>query len=275
MQYALVNGIRQGATPEARGVCPACKAEMMAKCGPRILHHWAHAGKRNCDPWWENETEWHRQWKNMFPEEFREISHTAIDGEIHRADIRTSTGIYVEVQHSAMTDAELRARESFYQNLVWIVDGRSFRKNFYLYHLLPGPNSELAKDIVWFEAKRGFDAVNEGMFWRRSDNPNVEPGTGEMVLSRSGQSYNDIAAAIASSYCGHQQYDWVRPRRGWLDARCPVYLDFGDEWLFRLEHYGTTALKCVLRVAKQKFVHDVMTETRAEDIAAGFHPFMD
>ncbi|NTG29977.1 CoiA-like domain protein [Agrobacterium rhizogenes] len=275
MQYALMNGRRQEATPGGRGVCPTCQAQMTAKCGPRIVHHWAHAGKRNCDPWWENETEWHRQWKNLFPEECREISHIAVDGEIHRADIRTSTGIYIEVQHSAMTDAERQAREDFYQNLVWVIDGRAFRRNFDFYHPLPDPNSELAKDIVWFKAKRGLDGANEGMFWRRSDNPNVEPGTGEMVLVRSAQSLRDIATCGAASFRGHQQYDWVRPRRVWLEARCPVYLDFGDEWLFRLETYGETALPCVFRVAKRKFVRDMMTEIRAQDIATRFYPLVD
>lgn len=113
MQLALVGSERLEAFPGGRGQCPTCRAAMIAKCGPRILHHWAHAGRRNCDPCWENETEWHREWKNLFPEACREISHTAPDGEIHRADIMTATGIYIEVQHSAMTDAERISREAF------------------------------------------------------------------------------------------------------------------------------------------------------------------
>lgn len=67
MQLALVGSERLEAFPGGRGQCPTCGAAMIAKCGPRILHHWAHAGRRNCDPWWENETEWHREWKNLFP----------------------------------------------------------------------------------------------------------------------------------------------------------------------------------------------------------------
>ncbi|WP_287302509.1 hypothetical protein [Mesorhizobium sp.] len=42
----------------------------------------------------------------------REISHIAPDGEIHRADIKTPSGIVIEVQHSAMT-AERLSREAF------------------------------------------------------------------------------------------------------------------------------------------------------------------
>ena len=130
MQLALVDNVRIEAKQGLKGICPTCGAAMVPKCGPRILHHWAHASRRDCDPWWENETQWHRDWKNLFPEVCRERSFTAPDGEIHRADIITPTGIVIEVQHSAMTDAERQSREAFYQNLVWIVDGSGFRDQF-------------------------------------------------------------------------------------------------------------------------------------------------
>lgn len=233
------------------------------------MNHWAHAGRRDCDPWWENETPWHREWKNRFPESCREIVHVASDGEMHRSDIKTPTGIYIEVQHSSMPDAEREAREAFYGNLVWVVDGRPFKGNFDLFHLLPDPASELAQDIVWFKAERGMHGSNAGLFWRRSENPDVTPGTRGLVLIRS---YQEISEAVSATYRGHQQYDWVRPRKTWLDAKCPVYIDFGDEWLLRLERYDSTRLPCIRRVAKAKFIHDVMTEERAADIASRFYP---
>jgi hypothetical protein len=243
---------------------------MVAKCGPRIIHHWAHEGRRNCDPWWENETEWHREWKNQFPVSCREISHTAPNGEIHRADIKTPTGIYIEVQHSSMTDAERLSRETFYQNLVWIIDGRGFRENFDLYHVLPDPMSKMAVDLVWYPAQRGRDGANEGAFWRRSENPDAVQGSTSMVLIHP---LSDIQREVMANYHGHQQYHWIRPRKTWLSASCPVYVDFGDEWLFRLEQYGGSNLRCVFRVAKRKFLHDVIVETRASDIATRFYPF--
>ena len=234
-----------------------------------MIHHWAHVGNRNCDPWWENETPWHRDWKNLFPEESREISHVDENGEIHRADIRTTTGIYIEIQHSNMSDAERRSRERFYKNMVWVVDAKPFRKNFDFYHLLPDPSSHIAQDKIWFPAQRGMEGPNNGAFWRPSENPEAKPGTGAMVRVRSLREVHD---EVMNAYLGHQQYDWVRPRRTWLDADCPVYLDFGDEWLFRLERYGQTNLNCVFRVAKRKFVHDVMIEKHASDIATRFYP---
>ena len=50
--------------------------------------------------------------EEQVPEECREISHVASDGEIHRADIKTPTGIVIEVQHSAMTDTGRLSREA-------------------------------------------------------------------------------------------------------------------------------------------------------------------
>ena len=248
---------------------------MIAKCGPRRLHHWAHARRRNCDPWWENETEWHRGWKNLFPERCREVSHVAQDGQIHRADIKTPTGIYIEVQHSAMTDVERLSRETFYGNLVWIIDGRGFRDNFDIYHRLPDPKSRIAEDIVWSKATRTMRGAASGIFFRLSEARKDFPGT---VVTKSNlhfgwvHSVDEIQAEVDESYRGHHQYGWVRPRRTWLDANCPVYIDFGSDFLVRLEVYDESNLPCIRYVAKRKFLHDAMVETDARAIATRFYP---
>ncbi len=80
-------------------------------------------GTHTCDDWWEPETEWHRGWKNQFPESWQEVHHKAADGERHVADVKTELG-YIEFQHSPLKPDERRSREDFYPNLVWVVDGR-------------------------------------------------------------------------------------------------------------------------------------------------------
>lgn len=273
MQYALVDEIRREAFPTGKGTCPTCGSAMVAKCGPRILHHWAHAGRRNCDPWWENETVWHREWKELFPEICREISHTAPDGEIHRADIKTPTGIVIEIQHSSMTDIERLSRESFYGNLVWVIDGRGFRDNFDIYHLLPDPMSDLAQDLVWSKAQRHMNGSNRGLFFRPSENQDHQPGATKATLKGGWvHGIHEIEDQVNASYHGHHQYDWVRPRKTWLDATCPVYIDFGGDSLMRLEIYDETGLRCIRMISKRKFVHDVMVETSAQAIATRFYP---
>ena len=96
---------------------------MIARCGEVRMKHWAHRGRRRCDPWWENETEWHRTWKDHFPSEWQEIGHTSPSGERHIADVKTARGRFIEFQHSRLVPAERRSREEFYNPLVWVVDG--------------------------------------------------------------------------------------------------------------------------------------------------------
>lgn len=275
MQFANVEDERREAFPGGHGNCSTCGAPTVAKCGPRVMHHWAHASRRDCDPWWENETLWHREWKNRFPADCREISHVAPDGEIHRADIKTPTGIVIEVQHSAMTDAERSSREAFYGNLVWVVDGSGFRQNFDIYHPLPDPASELARDLVWAKTYRHLPGTFDGVFFRVSDalehNANATKADlgGDMHLVHF---IDEIEEQLGQAYSGHRQYDWVRPRRTWLDATCPVYIDFGEDWLAQLMAYDESGLRCMRYVAKRKFVHDAMVETDARAIATRFYP---
>lgn len=265
MQYAMHNGRRSEALPGLRGTCPMCEADVVSKCGPRVTHHWAHARRQSCEPWWENETAWHREWKAMFPEECREVCHTAPDGEVHRADVVTQSGIVVEIQNSPMSDQERLSREAFYGNMVWIVNGAAFRHQFHILHRLPDPTSDLAADLVWYKAKANLPGSAAGIFWRRSENPSPERG----VLIHGLQRFED---EVLATFCGHHQFDWVRPRAGWLESTCPVFIDLGDDWVWQLVSYGPQELPCVRAVAKRKLVHDAMVERLATDIATRFYP---
>lgn len=123
MKFAKVNGQRQEAQPRLSGNCPGCDSPMVARCGTKRVWHWAHLGERTCDVWWENETEWHRAWKNQFPVEWQEIVHRAENGEKHIADVKTRQGWVLEFQHSPIKSEERQARNDFYQRLIWVVDG--------------------------------------------------------------------------------------------------------------------------------------------------------
>ena len=122
MKFALANNKRIEATKGGKGECPSCESELVAKCGEIVIHHWAHIKKCD-DHWWENETEWHRNWKNEFPDEWQEIIHYDEGGERHIADVKTSEDWVIEFQHSAISKEERNSRDSFYNKLIWIVDG--------------------------------------------------------------------------------------------------------------------------------------------------------
>ena len=105
------------------GACPACGGRVIAKCGDVKISHWAHYGVRTCDPWWENETEWHRNWKDLFPCDWQEVIQYDDSGEKHVADVKTCNGWVIEFQHSYLDPKERDARDSFYKKLIWVVDG--------------------------------------------------------------------------------------------------------------------------------------------------------
>lgn len=82
MRLALVDGERSPAWPKLVGHCPVCCGEVIAKCGPVNVWHWAHKAA-NCDTWAERDTQWHVDWQSRFPTDWCEIPI----GD-HRADVR-------------------------------------------------------------------------------------------------------------------------------------------------------------------------------------------
>ncbi|QHN03486.1 hypothetical protein FTO74_08990 [Granulicella sp. WH15] len=159
MRFALINDERTDPQPKLHGHCPHCGEEVISKCGKVKIWHWAHKSTMVCDPWWENETEWHRAWKDNFPKEWQEIS--AVDagtGETHIADVKTSHGLTVEFQHSPMPLEELMARESFYGNMIWIVDGLRSDLDISYFQLglgrTPVQTNPLAYGFAWYGRSR-------------------------------------------------------------------------------------------------------------------------
>ncbi len=130
MNYALVDGRKIAARPGLKGQCPVCGSEVSTKCGEIRVWHWAHTRRRACDPWWENETPWHRAWKDAFPVDWQEIVHRAETDEKHVADIKTERGWVIEFQHSHLAAGERGAREDFYERMVWVVDGRRRKRDW-------------------------------------------------------------------------------------------------------------------------------------------------
>lgn len=160
MRFALIDGDKNEATPTAKGICPHCNSAMIAKCGRVKVWHWAHKGNPPCDPWWESETEWHREWKNQFPKEWQEIAHVHPEtGEKHIADVKTPFGLVIEFQHSNIKVEERISREEFYDQMVWVIDGSRGELDEGHFNIgLSGPiqKSPLAYRIKWWAKSRLF-----------------------------------------------------------------------------------------------------------------------
>lgn len=111
-------GDKVKASPNTRALCVYCDAVMIAKCGEINRWHWAHEIYSRCDPWASGETEWHLEWKSLFPLNWVEIP--IIKEEKHIADVKTDKGVVIEFQNSPISPAEIRKRERFYANMVWV-----------------------------------------------------------------------------------------------------------------------------------------------------------
>ena len=166
MRFAIVNEHKSEALPKLKGFCPHCSAEMIARCGRVKVWYWAHKTIEVCDPWWESETEWHRDWKGHFPVEWQEVTHIdPITGEKHIADVKNPHGLVIEFQHSPIKYEERCSREEFYGKMVWVVNGtRGSLDESYFNMGISGPiqKDPLAYQISWLS--RGINIFEPILF---------------------------------------------------------------------------------------------------------------
>jgi hypothetical protein len=252
MKYCLVNGTRQEAAPNQNGVCCFCGSPTISKCGNHNAWHWAHDSLELCDSWWENETDWHKQWKSYFPIKNQEVIHfDKVTGEKHIADIKTDNETIVEIQNSQISEEEVFSREKFYDQMFWIINGDKFKNNFYILSKLPNPLCEDFQDISFFvqkviryKKKENFSDPPLHFFKK----PYVHNG-----LNEKHPAYK-IQHQIDENYIGHHQFDWKNPRHVWLESPKPVIIDFGGDILWWLKKYDDTNLMCVQKISKQKLI---------------------
>lgn len=245
MQFSLVDGQKLGPFPKGLGICQACGNKTVAKCGSQKIWHWAHANKQSCDPWWENETPWHRAWKSHWAVEYQEVVHiSGENGERHIADVKNSAGLVLEFQNSPMSGTELASREAFYGNIAWVVNGTSFLKNVEICAKLPDPQYPLSQDMrIYTPRRRGC----EFMYHLASEN---EPGATMVEVYGS----HKIQSFVDQTHIGHHLFIWKHPRAIWFSSKVPVYLDFGGEAIWQLIKFNAGSTYCLKATNKSAFI---------------------
>lgn len=233
MLVALVGGVRCAPAPGLKGICPSCGQAALAKCGPTNAWHWSHKGQRHCDPWWDNETDWHRGWKQCFDIRWQEIPRWDDGGEKHVADVKTSAGMVLEFQNSPMTIEEMQSRERFYEDMVWVVNARLFRDSLAVHvQPLPPPEAAMLSDVMFASTCLSSERPCFAFFRPSTFIPDLELQELFPV--------NNIRSEIEQAYCGHHPITWRRPREVWLEATKPVILDTGRTLLelVRYDNHG-------------------------------------
>lgn len=129
MIYAEKDGQRVTPKKHEQAICPCCQQKVFAKCGTIKIWHWAHESLADCDDWYEPMTQWHLDWQQQFPENWREIiirDRYFSTGTIHRADIQLPNGVVIEFQNSPISPQEILKREGFYRKMIWVVNAQNF-----------------------------------------------------------------------------------------------------------------------------------------------------
>lgn len=246
IRYANVNGeIR---TPETglKGLCPGCGNPVTAKCGTIKIHHWAHLKGMDCDRWWEPMTQWHLDWQDYFPQEWREkVFRDEITNEFHRADIQTPEGITIEFQHSHLSFRELLSRNNFYKKLIWVVNAQGFKNKIKLNVTIPNPRSPIMAPFNFGVSYEGLASVPR--YYVKEDLQH-----GLIIYSRglNDEQLKAIADCQKSSPEIYWLFNWSHKRRSWLNSKAPVFLDFGEDilyWIRKREQIGTALfyLQCI------------------------------
>jgi hypothetical protein len=279
MEYALYNGLRSAAQPGLKALCEHCGTEVIAKCGSKKIWHWAHTTLENCDSWYEPETAWHRHWKQRFGKQCSEI-RILREGVYHIADVLNKDGIVFEFQNSSISSEVIAAREAFYgEKMIWVINGEAFKSSFKFLDDAFLSDWEL-KTVDEFEAAQHYRPYAAGLIiedWRLKQDsvksllkhrdfvhlPDmriyVRPIHGPANKKALEEQLNAEIEILYNTQKSKQDstkgsFAWLHPRRSWEDTKRPVFLDFGDDHLYRVTQGMGKEQGQGVKISKEKFV---------------------
>jgi competence protein CoiA len=137
MLWAIKDSQRIQAEPGKSANCEICNQELIPKCGSIKVWHWSHKVSSDCDSWSEEETQWHKDWKDEFPRECQEIIIEEHWNNKHRADVKYNN-LIIEFQNSSISPEDILIREAFYKNMIWVLNGKTFSKGINLRERIAG-----------------------------------------------------------------------------------------------------------------------------------------
>lgn len=226
MLFALVKNTLSPPSKGLNGKCPLCSESVISRCGEVNLHHWSHKKGTECDGWTEQETFWHKSWKECFPQRNREVIFEK-QNKKHFADIYTDDGIIIELQNSSISLETINQREIFYgEKMLWIINGSKYRYRISIFRT---------------------SAINTII-----NNKNI-PNTS---LHRYYSNYVNLADQNINEFIstGNEfQFHWEYPIRSWRNTQRPVFLDIGEDYILWIKkgigiNYGSLKV-----FSKEKF----------------------
>jgi hypothetical protein len=131
--------------------CPSCLTGVIAKKGKIKVHHFAHKHIESCDTFKDAKTDWHILWQDIMRSDSIEVIINK-NGTKHIADIVNEDNVVIEVQHSNINVVDIQSRESFYSDMIWLVDGNDVIRR-------DGSLTSVLSRIVGVQLDRGGECV--------------------------------------------------------------------------------------------------------------------
>ena len=219
MIYALINNIRELATPNATGDCPICLDAVFSRCGEKRIWHWSHHKGYKCDDWIEPDTEWQYKWKNAFPKENVECPIKKGE-EIRCADIYTSNKTVINFEEGSITKVKIDQKEKYFgERMIWLINGKKFQEKF----RTEKPHLNMNSAGFIYDEKKGYG---------------VKPTKEQLE-------------AIDKE---DDTFQWERPHKDLVNCCRPVFIDLGDRELFWIKAWTGLNSGRGKRVLKKDFI---------------------
>lgn len=125
-RISVING---DGSKNTKAFCPCCGKPMVAKAGEIRRPHWAHVKAERCDEWWEQESDWHIDWRKRFLDADKtsvkvDIEHVLDkNGEKHFSDVRIDDRLSLILRRARLDPKAVNERISFFGDLIWMVQG--------------------------------------------------------------------------------------------------------------------------------------------------------
>jgi len=260
MLYGLDKSNRKVlAEPNLNAICPQCGCKLVSKCGMINVWHWAHDRYADCDNWSEPETVWHCEWKNNFPPEQTEV---IIEKQniFHRADAITKSGVVIEFQNSSISPLDIRAREKFYNKMIWIVNGNHFFTNLEFYGIdtsiiklsfksihwhspydskyiaikLTDLNVSNKQNLLTLLSNDKYEYLSDYDVYHLRPKYDYERFLPDDLLNELRRSIYEIEE-IQKQGKADFRFRWKNLRKTWNNAKQPLLIDFNNGYLFYIK----------------------------------------
>jgi hypothetical protein len=157
--------------PGADATCPECGGAVIPKCGELVAWHWAHRANHppceQTDPWKET-SGWHVAWQHYCADAGGWMEVPMTNGtEAHRADVVAPDGRVIEFQHSHLEPAQIRAREAFYRDVIWVYDAARWTRRL---HLLKGQTWKRTLRFIWHQPVVSLATHRRELWWDVGEN---------------------------------------------------------------------------------------------------------